>query len=40
VPLAQGFNATAQLNLDWDRVPAPNRRSTDRTWLLTLGYAW
>lgn len=40
LPLAQGFNATAQLNLDWDREPAPGRRSTDRTWLLTLGYAW
>jgi putative salt-induced outer membrane protein YdiY len=39
-PLGGGFNATAQLNLDWDNEPAPGRESTDETWLFTLGYAW
>jgi putative salt-induced outer membrane protein YdiY len=38
VPLSYGFNATAQLNLDWESDPAPGREETDRTVLLGLGY--
>ena len=36
--LLAGFVTTAQLDLDYDRTPAPARRSTDRTFSLTLGY--
>jgi putative salt-induced outer membrane protein YdiY len=39
-PLAAGIQATTQVNLDWDHQLAPGRESTDRTWLLTLGYQW
>ncbi len=39
-PLGNGFSATAQLNLDWDNNPAPGTKSTDETWLFTLGYNW
>lgn len=39
-PLGDGFNATAQLNLDWDNDPPPGTKSTDETWLFTLGYSW
>lgn len=39
-PLGNGFSATAQLNLDWDNDPAPGTKSTDETWLFTLGYNW
>jgi len=40
VPIAQGLSANAQLNLDWEREPAPGRKSTDSTLLLGLGYEW
>ena len=36
--LVAGFVTTAQLDLDYDRSPAPGRRSTDRTFALTFGY--
>lgn len=39
-PLGDGFNATAQLNLDWDNAPPPGTKRTDETWLFTLGYNW
>jgi putative salt-induced outer membrane protein YdiY len=40
VPLVARLNATAQLNLDWEREPAPGRASTDRTLLLGVDYTW
>ncbi len=40
VPLIARINATAQLNLDWERRPAPGRASTDRTLLLGVDYTW
>ncbi|MBU0602688.1 MAG: DUF481 domain-containing protein [Gammaproteobacteria bacterium] len=40
LPIAAGITASAQLNADWDRTPAPGRKSTDTTMLLGLGYAW
>ena len=36
--LLAGFVATAQLDLDYDRTPAPGRQNTDRTVALTFGY--
>ena len=36
--LAAGFVTTAQLDVDYDRTPAPGRRGTDRTFALTFGY--
>jgi putative salt-induced outer membrane protein YdiY len=36
--LLAGFVTTAQLDLDYDRTPAPGRRNTDRTFALTFGY--
>ena len=36
--LVAGFVTTAQLDLDYDRSPAPDRRATDRTFALTFGY--
>jgi putative salt-induced outer membrane protein YdiY len=36
--LVAGFVATAQVDVDYDRSPAPGRRSTDRTFALTFGY--
>lgn len=38
VPLGQGFNASLQLNVDWESDPAPDRRHTDSTVLVGLGY--
>ena len=35
-----GLNASAQVNLDWDRDPAPGRKALDTTLLLGLGYTW
>lgn len=32
--------ATAQLNVDYDKSPAPGRETTDRTYLLSLGFDW
>lgn len=36
--LAAGFVTSVQLDTEYDRSPAPGRRSSDRTWALTLGY--
>jgi putative salt-induced outer membrane protein YdiY len=36
--LVAGFVTTLQLDLDYDRTPAPGRRNTDRTFALTFGY--
>ncbi len=40
VPLVNRFNATAQLNVDWERTPAPGRAATDRTLLFGLDYSF
>lgn len=40
VPIASGINASVQVNLDWEREPAPGRKSTDTTLLIGLGYEW
>jgi putative salt-induced outer membrane protein YdiY len=38
VPIARGFIATIQLDLDYDPTPVPGRRSVDRTFAMTFGY--
>lgn len=38
VRLAGGFVTTVRLDLDYDKSPAPDRRNTDKTVSLTLGY--
>lgn len=40
LPLVERLNATAQLNVDWERRPAPGRQSTDSTLLLGVDYAF
>jgi len=40
MPIADGLNASLQLNADWERSPAPGRKSTDTTMLLGLTYGW
>ncbi|MGA7984337.1 MAG: DUF481 domain-containing protein [Burkholderiales bacterium] len=40
VPIAQGLLATAQLDVDWDRHPAPGVKPTDSTLMVGLGYEW
>jgi len=40
IPVAERLTASAQLNLDWEREPAPGRKAVDTTWLLGLGYTW
>lgn len=40
LPIAAGLTASAQLNADWERTPAPGRKAIDSTMLLGLGYAW
>lgn len=40
VPITGGLSASAQVNVTWDKEPAPGSKSTDSTVLLGLGYAW
>jgi len=40
LPLVERLNATAQLNVDWERQPAAGRVSTDSTLLLGVDYAF
>lgn len=40
MPIAHGITASIQVNVDWERTPAPGRKPTDRTLLMGLGYAW
>lgn len=40
VPIIQRLLATAQLDVDWDRHPAPGVKSTDSTLMFGLGYQW
>lgn len=39
-PIVARLNATVQYNVDWEKEPAPGRNSTDRMWMMTVGYAW
>jgi putative salt-induced outer membrane protein YdiY len=40
VPIASRLNVSVQLNLDWEKEPAPGRKSTDSVLLIGLGYEW
>jgi len=40
LPLLQRISASVQLNVDWERRPAPGRHSTDTTLLFGVNYAW
>jgi len=40
VPIAKKLNASAQINVDWERQPAPGRKPTDSTLLFGMGYEW
>lgn len=40
VPIIQQLLATAQLDVDWDRHPAPGVKPTDATLMFGLGYQW
>jgi len=40
VPIAAGLSASAEYDLDWDRSPPDNTKSTDHTYLLGVGYDW
>lgn len=40
LPLVERLNATAQLNVDWERRPAPGRVSTDSTLLFGVDYVY
>ncbi len=39
-PIAAGMSASVQFNLDWEKDPAPGRKSTDSALLVGLGYDW
>lgn len=39
-PLLFNFNATSQLNLNWDSHPADGRKKEDAALIFTLGYGW
>ena len=39
MPLVERLSATAQLNVDWERRPAPGRKAADTTLLLGIDYA-
>lgn len=39
-PIAAGLSASAEYDLEWDRSPPDNTRSTDHTYLLGVAYDW
>lgn len=39
-PITDSMNASVQLNLDWEKEPAPGRKATDSVFLVGLGYDW
>ena len=39
-PIAAGLSASAEYDLDWDRSPPDNTKSTDHTYLLGVAYDW
>ena len=38
VPLRNGLNVAAQVNLDYDAEPAPGSDTTDTKYILSVGY--
>ena len=40
IPIVRKLLATAQLDVNWDRHPAPGVKPTDSTLLLGIGYQW
>jgi putative salt-induced outer membrane protein YdiY len=40
LPLLQRLMATAQLNIDYDNLPAPGKAKSDRVYLFSVGYHW
>jgi putative salt-induced outer membrane protein YdiY len=40
LPLGEQFNATAQVNADWESQPTAERKKTDTTVMIGLGYAF
>ncbi|TCK17238.1 putative salt-induced outer membrane protein YdiY [Thiogranum longum] len=40
LPIAAGLSASAEYDLDWDRSPPDNTKSTDHTYLLGVAYDW
>lgn len=40
MPLLQRISASVQLNVDWERRPAPGRHSSDTTLLFGVNYGW
>ncbi|OAM51498.1 hypothetical protein A7981_08385 [Methylovorus sp. MM2] len=39
-PLTSRLNASTQLNLNWDKSPAPGREKADSTLMFNVGYGW
>ena len=39
-PFSKKLVAATQLNLDWTREPPAGKKTTDRTFLFTMGYQW
>lgn len=39
-PIYAGMNASIQMNIDWDKSPAPGFVKTDKKYLFNLGYTW
>ena len=38
MPITGNFNATVQANIDWEKSPPPGVATTDKEYLITLGY--
>jgi putative salt-induced outer membrane protein YdiY len=38
VPIYKAFNATFQINYDWDKRPSPGLKKADRMYIMTIGY--
>ena len=38
IPVYKAFNATFQINYDWDKRPSPGLKKTDMMYILSLGY--
>jgi putative salt-induced outer membrane protein YdiY len=40
IPFYKNLNITAQMNWEYDKNPAPGRKDSDFTYILSLGYLW
>jgi putative salt-induced outer membrane protein YdiY len=40
VPFYKNLNFTAQMNWDYDKSPAPGKKESDYTYILSIGYQW